>query len=459
MPNRVLIQIALEMWGVIFCTIFLVFIWLGPGRKSRNDRLLACLIFSIAFLLVNDCVALLLRGQPGHTEGFFVRLSNFLVFILNYVLGSLALGYLDNMLMEKGHRVKPVLKYATFAVCLLGAVIVIVSQFTGLLYTIGEDNLYVRSPGYWIICVVAGAMVSLLIACVLVNYRQLPHTQAFACLSLFVLTAAASAIQFVSYGISLVNIAMAVGVIFMFVAYEMDRMAYIAQQENIVIADKLQIAQKEAQIAQNEAQIAQQQTQIVLSQIQPHFLYNALSAISILCKRDPDKAKNAVDNLADYLRANLDSLRFEKLVSFKKELEHTNAYLSIEKFRFGDDLQIACNILCDDFMMPSLSLQPLVENAVRHGICGKEDGGTVTICSEKTGSEYLVTVMDDGVGFDPTQLPQDGRSHIGLENVRTRLQLLCGGSLTVSSTPGIGTKAVIRIPLKTGAVQVEASAK
>ena len=341
MSSRALVQIALEMWGVIFCSIFLVFIWLGPGRKSRNDRLLFSLIFSIALLLVSDCVAWLLRGHPGSVAGVFVRVSNFLVFILNYALGFIVMQYLDNMLLQNGRGIAPVLKYATIATCLLGAVIVIVSQFTGLLYTIGPDNLYVRSPGYWIISMVAGVMLVLLIVCVIVYYKRLPRSQAFSCLLFFLLTAVASAAQFLLYGISLVNISMTIGTTFLFIAYEKDRMAYVAMQENTMIADKLQIAQKEAQIAQNEAQIARQQTQIVLSQIQPHFLYNALSAISILCKRDPCKAKIAVDSLSDYLRTNLDSLRFEKLVNFRKELEHTNAYLSIEKLRFGDDLQIS----------------------------------------------------------------------------------------------------------------------
>lgn len=450
MPNQTLIQIALEMWGVVFCSIFLIFIWMNPGKKSRNDRLLSALIFNIALLLVSDCTALLLRGQPGKAIGFLVRLSNFMVFILNYVLGYIAMQYIDNMLQENGSRVPPVLKNGITAVCMLGSGIVIVSQFTDYLYTIGPDNFYARRPHYWVICVVAGILVVLLIACILTRYKQLPHSQAVSLLALFLLTTGAFVIQSMFYGISLVNISMAIGIVFLFVAYEIDRMAYAAMQENILIADKLQIAQK-------EAQIARQQTQIVLSQIQPHFLYNALSAISILCRRDPEKAKTAVDNLSDYLRTNLDSLRFEKLVSFHRELEHTNAYLAIEKFRFGDDLQIAYDIQCDNFMMPSLSLQPLVENAVRHGLCGKEDGGTVTIRTEQTDSEYLVRVADDGVGFDPAAVSADGHSHIGLENVRTRLQLLSNATLTITSVPGCGTEAVIHLPRK-GSEQTGGSA-
>ena len=447
MSNRVLVQIALEMWGAVFCGIFLVFIGLNPGKKSRNDQLLTGLLFHIALLLVCDCIAWLCRGGEGMAVAIAVRVSNYLVFVLNYALGLIVLQHVNWLLKQNGKELPQRLREAVMFTCMLGVALVTASQFTGLLYTIGPDNLYVRAPGYWTICVVAGIMLLLLIACVAIHYKSLPKGQAVSYLFFCTLTALASVGQFLFYGISLVNISMTVGIVFLFIAYEKDRLALAAKQENAVIASQLELAQKEAQIAQKEAQITQQQTKIVLSQIQPHFLYNALSAISVLCKRDPDTAKAAVDSLADYLRANLDSLRFEKLVSFQRELEHTNAYLFIEKLRFGDDLQIACNIRCDDFMLPSLTLQPLVENAIRHGLCGKEDGGTVTICAEKTESEYLITVMDDGVGFDPDALPNDGRSHIGLENVRERLKLLSDGTLSITSVPGVGTTAVIHLPL------------
>ena len=458
MENRILIQIALEMWGAVFCAIFLVFIWLNSGKKSRNDRLLSNLIFHIALLLVCDCLAWFTRGGSGTVSGVVVRVSNYLVFVLNYALGLIVLQHIEEMLKPKEKTLPKWLREALIFTCLLGVALVTASQFTGLLYTIGADNLYARAPGYWTICVVAGIMLLLLIICVAITYKDLPKGQAVSYLLFCTLTTIASAAQFLFYGISFVNISMTVGIVFHFIAYEKDRLSYAAKQENAVIAGQLALAQKEAQIAQKEAQIANQQTKIVLSQIQPHFLYNALSAISILCKRDPEKARLAVDSLSDYLRTNLDSLRFEKLVSFSKELDHTNAYLTIEKLRFGDDLEVVTDIQCSDFLLPSLTLQPLVENAIRHGICGKEDGGTVTIRSEKTESEYRITVTDDGVGFDPAAIPKDGRSHIGLENVRTRLKLLSGGTLTVTSTPGIGTTAVIHLPLACENVQGKAAA-
>lgn len=209
-----------------------------------------------------------------------------------------------------------------------------------------------------------------------------------------------------------------------------------------------ELARKDAQMAKINAQLTEKRTQIMLSQIQPHFLYNTLSAISFLCIKDPMKARDVTDNFADYLRTNLDSLRNDHLVSFTQELEHTRVYLTIEQVRFGEDLSIEYDIQYSDFLLPSLSVQPLVENAVRHGICGKEEGGKVTIRSRKSDGKILITVSDDGVGFDTSVTPCDGLLHIGLENVMQRLKTLCDGELIVDSAPGYGTVVTIVLPEK-----------
>ena len=257
------------------------------------------------------------------------------------------------------------------------------------------------------------------------------------------------------YGASLVNLAMTVGVIIMFFAYEKERVLCSAEQETLLLEKNLQLVQqgaelarKDAQMAKINAQLTEKRTQIMLSQIQPHFLYNTLSAISFLCIKDPMKARDVTDNFADYLRTNLDSLRNDHLVSFTQELEHTRVYLTIEQVRFGEDLSIEYDIQYSDFLLPSLSVQPLVENAVRHGICGKEEGGKVTIRSRKSDGKILITVSDDGVGFDTSVTPCDGLLHIGLENVTQRLKTLCDGELIVDSAPGYGTVVTIVLPEK-----------
>ncbi|MBQ3265453.1 MAG: histidine kinase [Ruminococcus sp.] len=196
--------------------------------------------------------------------------------------------------------------------------------------------------------------------------------------------------------------------------------------------------------------IAEQRIKLMMSQIQPHFLYNSLSSISELCETDPKKAQQMTDDFSEYLRYNLTALSTEKLVSFEKQLEQTEIYLNIEKTRFGDRVNTVYEIEMTDFEVPTLTVQPLVENAVRHGICKRPEGGTVAIRSYETDSEYVIEISDDGVGFDMESINKDSETHIGIDNVRTRLKYF-GDKFEIESKPGIGTTAMIRVPkIKSG---------
>ena len=186
----------------------------------------------------------------------------------------------------------------------------------------------------------------------------------------------------------------------------------------------------------------------MVSQIRPHFMYNALSSIAILCKLNPDTAYHATVAFSDYLRGNMDSLKQSAPVPFEKELEHLKKYLYIEKLRFDDQLNIEYDIQDTNFEIPLLSVQPLVENAVKHGVGMKEDGGTVRISTRETETAHEVIIEDDGVGFDVNEQKNDGRSHIGMENTKKRLQDMCGGEVIIKSKPGEGTAAKIIIPKK-----------
>ncbi len=215
-----------------------------------------------------------------------------------------------------------------------------------------------------------------------------------------------------------------------------------------VISDlvlEVDLYNKEALRTQKELYDAQ--VQIMVSQIQPHFMYNALASIAILCKLDPATAYEATVTFSKYLRGNMDSLKQTEPVSFERELEHLKQYLYIEKLRFADKLNIQYDIHTTDFKVPMLSIQPIVENAVKHGVGMKREGGTVTIASNEVENGYEIVVSDDGVGFD-TDAPKkdDGRSHVGMENTKKRLRDMCNAEITVTSTPGEGTTVRIIIP-------------
>ena len=121
-------------------------------------------------------------------------------------------------------------------------------------------------------------------------------------------------------------------------------------------------------------------------------------------------------------------------------------YLFIEQLRYGDSLNVVFDIEVTDFYLPPLTIQPLVENAVKHGIGGKEDGGTVTVSTRNHGDCVMILISDNGIGFDPDAVAPQDRNHVGLENVKNRLRLMCDAALEVQSAPGAGTTITISVP-------------
>ena len=194
--------------------------------------------------------------------------------------------------------------------------------------------------------------------------------------------------------------------------------------------------------------LAQQRMRIMVSQIQPHFLYNTIATISALCKTDPDKAVMVAEKFSFYLRRNLDSLSDENLISVEKELEHTRAYAEIEMVRF-ENIRIEYDIRDTGFLLPALTIQPIVENAIRHGVRAREEG-VVRVCTCLSGSFHEIVISDNGVGFDQSDMSSDNRTHIGIRNVRERIEKMCGGTLEIVSEPDHGTTVTILIPRRGG---------
>ena len=187
-----------------------------------------------------------------------------------------------------------------------------------------------------------------------------------------------------------------------------------------------------------------QKNALMLSQINPHFIYNTLSTIAAMCDTSPKQAKYLTIDFSQYLRRNINSLNSEALIPFDQEMEHVECYLKIEKARFGERLNVIYSIQCKDFKVPPLTVQPIVENAIKHGITKKAEGGTIRICTYEEDENYIIEIIDDGVGFDT----ESAELHVGIENVRSRIAAMCRGELTVKSTVGIGTRVRIEIPKK-----------
>ena len=195
-----------------------------------------------------------------------------------------------------------------------------------------------------------------------------------------------------------------------------------------------------------EKELEESRIAIMRSQMQPHFIHNILNVIYYLCGKDPAAAQGAISKFSDHLRNNLEALSQKELIPFSKELDHIHTYLELEQIRFGEELSIVYDIEADSFLLPVLSIQPLVENAVKHGIAKKRGGGVVTIASQQTEKEYRIIISDTGAGFDVDRYMEDGKVHVGLINVRQRLASRMNATVEVDSAPGSGTTVTVTIP-------------
>ena len=228
--------------------------------------------------------------------------------------------------------------------------------------------------------------------------------------------------------------------ILIFVASLIVLLKVVPQNLNAAIrARDLEVEKKILKAELTESRIA-----TMISQIQPHFIYNTLGTIEQLCITEPKEASKLVRNFSLYLRGNFSELDNSKPIRFSQEMNHVKHYTDIEQVRFPD-MTIQYDLRSVEFLLPALSVQPLVENAIKHGLMGLEEGGIVTISAYETKEYYVVEVTDDGVGFD-MNAGYDETKHVGIKNIRGRIEAMCSGTLTLESEIGKGTKATIRIP-------------
>ena len=187
------------------------------------------------------------------------------------------------------------------------------------------------------------------------------------------------------------------------------------------------------------------------SQMQPHFLYNALGSIQEIMLTDPEYASRLLGDFTVHLRSCVRAMTHDEPIPFSQELENIRAYANIEKMRFGNRLEMRYDIEAPDFFVPPLTIQPLVENAIRHGIYQRgRQGGTVTLRTWEDRPGFVIRVEDDGVGFNvkkmQRELAEGKRDSTGLQNITFRLEKLMGASVEIRSVPGRGTAVTVRIP-------------
>ncbi len=205
------------------------------------------------------------------------------------------------------------------------------------------------------------------------------------------------------------------------------------------------LMRRSAEADELDRKLRENQGRLLISQIQPHFIYNTLGAIQAYIMKSPNTAYKMVQDFSDYLRANIQSVTNTDPIPFTAELKHVRAYTDIELIRFRNRIQVIYEIGASDFMILPLTIQPLVENAIKHGLCKKVEGGTVWIRTREHENDFAVIVEDDGIGFDVLDIKKKSDS-VGLRNIRDRLTLQMDAAVDIASAPGRGTRVTIIIP-------------
>ena len=416
MANNVVFNMTVCIMGILILFVHMTNLILKANKRVDEKWLLAFISFTIFHFAVylTFCIV-----KIYYTSDPFIMASYTTFYIMNNIEVILLSMYTLYYIVMPQNKKKHALIISIF-LFIVFVVLDIVNLFTGIFFY-SENGEYMRSKtmilsqGYQFI-----AFLTVLLVTFINNKINMREKIAFATYCILPLISILVQNVLKGYAIAYATIIISVEILFFFVNV----------QKNIELAEQ-QEKTKEAQI------------KIMLSQIQPHFIYNSLSSISTLIDIDPEKAQRSLDDFTEYLRMNLSSITKDKSIPFKEELRHIETYVALEKLRFNDRIHIVYDLGIIDFKVPTLTIQPLVENAIKHGILKKIEGGTVTLTTYETDTCYVVEIKDDGIGFDISEIDFD-EGHFGLKNISYRISKTCDGDLSISSKVNVGTKITVK---------------
>ena len=308
-------------------------------------------------------------------------------------------------------------------------VLVATSPILGHYTYITPDNHYQRGPLYPL-CLLPLLLILLLnLAGTIRNGKRLPRK------------------VLISFLVSILPMTLAVTVQMFVDAYALLDISYVLSALSMygfILSDQIeQDLRRQRELARQQQEIANQRASIMVLQMRPHFIYNTLMSIYSLCNQDPRKARQVTLDFTNYLRKNFNAVASESAVPFTTELEHSRAYLAVEQAQFEELLVVEYDTPHTRFRLPPLTLQPLVENAVKHGMDPYAGPLHVRVQTRHKEASSVITVADDGKGFDASD---ERMPHLTLRNIRQRLESMCGGTMTIQPNPGGGTLVTLTIP-------------
>ena len=403
----VLFPLLLLLLGLTFTIVIDPYI-----RREHRRTMLVIAALCLTLIIQNYWDYALTVGPPR-------QLLRTIVSIYGYSVRPVILILFLYIVQPRGKR------WYWWALAGLNAAIYLTAVVSPVSFRIDQGNSYHGGP-LGPSCLVTSVI--LLVSLLIQTYRSRRTAGKWdVCLPILVIVMVVASI-WLDYGIkegqqsiSFLTIAIIVGIVFYYIWLHLQ---FVREHENDLMAS--------------------QRIQIMMTQIQPHFLFNALNTIRALYAKDPPLADRTLEDFSSYLRQNLESLSQTELVPISKELEHTRLYAEIETLRFPN-IRVEYRLEDEDFSVPALTVQPLVENAIRHGVRSRRDG-LVLVSTVREAGAHRITVRDNGVGFDPGEEGFMEGSHIGLRNVRDRVEQMCGGRMILQSELEKGSSITLLIP-------------
>jgi len=414
-------DVSIDLTGMIICGI-LIFSVAHDKPWDEQNRALFRLIFSLCIIFFMDLMTSFLEGHSDFALG--IVFSNTMLYFLETLLIYCFYVYVREELKISKTSI-PLINVIAKSALLIDFILDILNIKFGFFFSVNSAGEYVRGR-YQDTCEITTFIIYMIIWYIIIKEKKTSVKEKLILLSFQIFPIIAH---------------------FTGIAYDDFAIVFPTYLFSVMLIYINVFAMRSRKILEQQAELDRQRATLMISQIQPHFLYNVLTTISNLCVTDPEEAEETTVLFSQYLRTNLDSLRKTEPVPFRMEMGHINTYVELEKKRFKDKLNVKVDCEALDFLVPALGIQPIVENSIKHGIRGKDTEGHLQISSRKVEGGYEVVIEDDGVGFDMNApLPNDGKSHVGMINVRSRLEQICNAEVTTVSSPGNGCKTTIFFP-------------
>ena len=415
MKNNYLFNATVCILGILILSIHIISLIIKKGK--RKDEL--CLLDFFAFTTIHFSLYLLFTIIKMYYSNNILAISFYTsFFIMNNIEIFLLYRYVRNFI-SFNDKINKTLNLINIFSFLIFVFLDIVNIFTGIFF-ISKNGEYIRTKTMFISFGYQAIMLSIIFVTSLIHRRLKKLSKvAFSLYCLLPTVAIILQIIFKGYAVAYASIIISAEILFVFLTVE-----------------------KNLELSLEKEKTQEAQIKIMISQIQPHFIYNSLSAISTLIEIDQKKAQTALDEFTEYLRSNLSALTETKLIPFEDELKHIQTYIDLEKLRFENRINVNYDLKITNYNVPALSIQPIVENAIKHGILKKLSGGTVNIITEENDESIIIKIIDDGIGFNMNDIKEDNK-HFGINNIKYRINKMCNGDVLINSELNKGTTVII----------------